>query len=86
MSALGQKRTNHIRPKSDFVRYCPKADIGRPATWLRSRAKDNAHDTDCAFPSRSHLAISTTRMKKQAAREAACIDVSQTVSLLGRRA
>ena len=26
MSALGHKRTNHRRPKSDFVHYCPKAD------------------------------------------------------------
>jgi hypothetical protein len=22
---MGQKRTNHRRPKSSFVRYCPKA-------------------------------------------------------------
>ena len=26
MSALGQKRTNLRRPKSIFVRYCPKAE------------------------------------------------------------
>ena len=26
MSALGHKRTNHPRPKSTFVRCCPKAD------------------------------------------------------------
>ena len=32
-------------PKSGFVRYCPKADIGRPATWLRSRARGNAPGT-----------------------------------------
>ena len=36
MSALGQKRTNSPGPKFAFVRYCPKADIGRPATWLRA--------------------------------------------------
>jgi hypothetical protein len=30
MSALGQKRTNHRRPKSTFVRRCPKADKRGP--------------------------------------------------------
>ena len=27
MSALGQKWTNHLTPKSSVIRYCPKADI-----------------------------------------------------------
>jgi hypothetical protein len=27
MSALGKKRTNHAGPKSEFVRFGPKADI-----------------------------------------------------------
>jgi hypothetical protein len=33
MSALGQKQTNGPGPKSDFVRYCPKADK-RGRDWI----------------------------------------------------
>ena len=35
MSALGQKPTNHHRPKSPFVRFGPKADIGRMRWQVR---------------------------------------------------
>jgi hypothetical protein len=30
---MGQKRTNGLRPKRDFVRYCPKADK-RKRGWV----------------------------------------------------
>jgi hypothetical protein len=33
MSALGQKRRNHLAPKSTFVRYVPKADK-RGHNWI----------------------------------------------------
>jgi hypothetical protein len=56
MSALGQKRTNRPGPKSDFARYCPKADNAarskRPLCAISgTRSEGECPPTEAALPS-----------------------------------
>src|SRR5450759_935026 len=56
MSLLGHKRTNHRRPKSTFVRYCPKADkMLRCVRLLKGEKLLSSRNSASGTRSRSHL-------------------------------